>query len=149
MPNHCSNQLVITGPKKDRDAFMATLKNKGYHTDHEEGTFCFHQTVPMPESVFRGNLGAAEEAKYPGDKNWYGWACDHWGTKWPNYDTCPVETTPRSIKVQFFTAWGPPDKWLEAVSKLFPNLKFANHYSIEGGNGEGTLIAIDGDVSEA
>jgi hypothetical protein len=123
---------------------MATLKTKGYCEDHEEGTFCFHQTVPMPADVFRGNLGSREEALYPGEKNWYGWAVANWGTKWSNYDTEPVETTSRSINIDFVTAWSPPDKWLEAVSKKFPNLKFSLSYSIEGGNGSGRLVFVAG-----
>lgn len=149
MPNHCSNLLCITGPKKDRDAFMATLKNKGYCEDHEEGTFCLHQTVPMPDSVFRGNLSSEDELKYPGEKNWYGWGVANWGTKWANYDTSKVETTSRSIKVGFQTAWRPPDKWLINASKKFPNLKFSILYSIEGGMGEGRLVAKDGELIEA
>lgn len=141
MPNHCTNRLCITGPKKDRDAFMATLKNKGYCEDHSKGKFCLHQTVPMPESVFRGNLSSEDEKKWPGEQNWYGWAVANWGTKWTNYDTGPVKTTSRSIKVKFLTAWGPPVKWLENVSKKFQSLKFSLSYSIEGGMGEGRYVS--------
>jgi hypothetical protein len=148
MPNHCTNHLCITGPKKDRDAFMATLKNKGYCTDHEEGTFCFHQTVPMPESVFRGDLGSKEEALYPGEKNWYGWAIANWGTKWSNYETSPVETTSRSINVEFMTAWSPPDKWLANVSEKFQGLKFSLTYEVEGGCGSGRIVAMAGQLAE-
>lgn len=148
MPNHCTNHLCITGPFPERDAFMKTLKIKGYHEDWEDGTFCFHQTVPMPDSVFRGDLGRAEEIAYPGEKNWRDWAINNWGTKWANYDTGEVEEGSKSIKVTFQTAWGPPDKWLEAVSAKFPTLKFSLSWSIEGGNGDGRHEAKNGVLTQ-
>ncbi len=148
MANDCTNHLCITGPKKDRDAFIATLKNKGYHMDATKGKFCFHQTVPMPETVYRGGLGMYERNRYPGEKNWYDWSCANWGTKWPNYETTPVKIASKSVKVSFQTAWSPPDKWLENVSKVFPKLKFSNIFSIEGGNGKGRLVAKNGEVEQ-
>jgi hypothetical protein len=102
----------------------------------------------MPEGVFRGNLGSKEEALYPGEKNWYWWSMANWGTKWDCYDVNPIEINSSKIKVEYITAWTTPDKWLENVSKLFPNLTFTNHFEIEGGNGEGRIEAKNGKVEE-
>jgi hypothetical protein len=143
MPNHVTNRLCITGPQKDRDAFQATFKLPGYHEDHVKGEFSFHQTVPMPSDVFRGNLGWKEEVNYPGVKNWYGWSMENWGTKWANYNTKKPEINPKSIKIQFDTAWSPPTKWLEAVSKMFPTLKFCDKWKDEGGP-KGTITLRNG-----
>ena len=142
MPNHVTNKLCITGPKKDREAFKATLA-----TDSEGGRprpFSFSQTVPMPSDVFRGNLGRDEEAKYPGDKNWYGWACTNWGTKWDCYDLHIPEIGAKSIKIQFDTAWSPPDEWMIRASKKFPTLKFCNKWKDEGGP-RGTMTFRNGE----
>lgn len=133
MPNHVDNRLTITGPKADRDAFAATFDRPGHSADHQKGTFCFGQTAPMPADVYRENLSREDQIKYPGDKNWYDWSINHWGTKWGNYDTAPVEITPKSIKLRFNTAWAPPTAWMMNVSKQFPNLKFSNKWKDEMG----------------
>jgi hypothetical protein len=133
MPNHVTNRLCITGPKKDRDAFLATLNKPGYG-DRKVGEFCFHQIVPMPSTVRRGNMSFDEMQKDP--NNWYDWSIANWGTKWPNYKTSPPEIGSKSIKLVFQTAWNPPREWMYTASKAFPTLKFCNHYAIEG-NGKG------------
>jgi hypothetical protein len=35
----------------------------------------------MPDHIYRGSLGRAEEKQY-GKDNWYDWCSQHWGTKW-------------------------------------------------------------------
>ena len=130
MPNHVTNRLCITGPWPDRDAFQATLKKDGYHGP-SEGKFSFHQTVPMPADISRGNIGFNEMEKNP--KNWYNWSCNNWGTKWDCYDVQDAEIGDKSIKLEFQTAWSPPDAWMVSVSKAFPTLKFCNKWKDEGG----------------
>ena len=144
MPNHVTNRLCITGPKKDRDAFLATLMFPGYHVDHDKGKFSLNQIVPMPSNVFRGDLGRYEEAKYPEDKNWYGWSVKNWGTKWDCYDVQDAKVGTKSIKLVFQTAWSPPREWMYTASKAFPTLKFCNHYAIEG-NGKGVSTMREGE----
>jgi hypothetical protein len=133
MPNHVTNRLCITGPKKDRDAFQATFTKKEERGNADVGQFSLGQVVPMPADIFRGNLGRAEEIAYPGDKNWYGWSCTNWGTKWDCYDVCDPEIGAKSIKLEFQTAWSPPDAWMTTASKKFPTLKFCNKWKDEGG----------------
>lgn len=131
MPNHITNRLCITGPKKDREAFLATLKNKVDGENPKQ--FSLGQIVPMPESIFRGNLGRAEEIAYPGELNWYGWSCANWGTKWDCYEVRKPEIGDKSIKLEFQTAWSPPAEWMVKASKAFPTLKFCNKWKDEGG----------------
>jgi hypothetical protein len=130
VPNHVANRLCITGPKKDRDAFLATLNKPGYG-DRPAGEFCFHQIVPMPSIVRRDNMSFDEMQKNP--NNWYNWSIANWGTKWSNYDTSSPEIGSKSIKIRFLTAWSPPDVWMETASKAFPTLKFCNKWKDEGG----------------
>lgn len=139
MPNHVTNHLCITGPKKDREAFLATLKKDGYHGP-SKGKFSLHQIVPMPDIIFRGDLGRAEEIAYPGVMNWHGWSCANWGTKWDCYNVADAEIGAKSIKLRFDTAWSHPDEWMIRASKKFPTLKFCNKWKDEGGpSGTNTL----------
>ena len=80
------------------------------------GTLC-----PMPESVFRGDLGQDErkECEDKGIDNWYDWSVSNWGTKWEasdlhlddegQYDDCA------HVTVSFSTAWSPPVNFYETL----------------------------------
>jgi len=126
MPNHVTNKLVITGPKKDLDAFKATMNRPNEHGEVCE--FNFHQTVPQPTNIIKGDIAFGDSRP-----NWLNWNIPNWGTKWNCYDVENVIFTSRSIKITFLTAWSAPDKWLEKVSDQFPNLTFRNTWKDEGG----------------
>lgn len=147
MPNWCSNALIVKGPKKDLDAFKATLNSKDAEGDVVP--FSYAQTVPPPANMFRGNLGEAErkECEAKGIPNWYDWQSDNWGVKW---DACDPNVTigVKSVRVQFDSPWGPPIKWLEKASIAHPKLKFHLAYC-EGGMGfYGETTAKNGEVDE-
>lgn len=86
------------------------------------GTLC-----PMPESVFRGDLGQDErkECEDKGIDNWYDWSVSNWGTKWEasdlhlddegQYDDCA------HVTVSFSTAWSPPVNFYET---LYENMNY-------------------------
>lgn len=50
--------------------------------------------------------------------SWYEWAKSNWGTKWNAYDYDPERKKNNSI--YFCTAWNPPYKVIEALSRKFP-----------------------------
>jgi hypothetical protein len=54
---------------------------------------------------------AIENLKKYGHKDWYGWCCDKWGTKWNSYDT-----TWDDSEVTFLTAWAPPDPVIQKMA---------------------------------
>lgn len=71
----------------------------------------FNRIKPMPELVYRGNLGGDERAKY-GSANWYDWSVENWGTKW-DIDGCSGLTIYEdggslTLYVDMITAWAPP-----------------------------------------
>lgn len=78
---------------------------------NENGDFTFEKIVPMPENIYRGNVGPEERAKY-GKDNWYDWSYAHWGTKW---DAC--ESNVQDLTVVFETAWSCPTPVLVELGK--------------------------------
>lgn len=147
MPNWSSNCLKVTGPKKDLDAFKATLNTK--NGDGEVVPFSYAQTVPPPVNMFRGSLGADEKAdcKAKGIPNWYDWQSENWGVKWDCSDA-DVNINPKSVEVHFDSPWAPPLAWLAKASKAHPKLKFHMAYC-EGGMGfYGEAIAKAGEVAD-
>ena len=78
---------------------------------NEKGDFTFEKIVPMPENIYRGDLGPKERAKY-GRDNWYDWSYANWGTKW---DAC--ESNVQGSTVTFETAWSCPEPVLRELAK--------------------------------
>jgi hypothetical protein len=81
----------------------------------------FNRIKPMPELLYRGNLGGAERAKY-GNANWYDWSIENWGTKW-DIDGCSGLTIYEDdgeliLYVDMMTAWSPPTGVFDTLVSL-------------------------------
>jgi len=125
MPNHCDQQVTITGPR----ALVSQIEE-----NLEEGRFC-DLISPMPFEMWiapdQGNVGA-----------WYEWRNENWGTKW---DVCEVELgdlrligdgTTKEIEFRCWTAWAPPIPIWDRLVDL--GCKVDADYQDEGGMFEGT-----------
>ena len=117
MPNWCMNTVEFEGtPEQIKQVKDAIQKDALF------GTLC-----PMPESVFRGDLGQEErkDCEDKGIDNWYDWSVSNWGTKWEasdlhmddegQYDDCA------HVTVSFSTAWSPPVNFYET---LYENMNY-------------------------
>lgn len=85
---------------------------------------------------------AAMERKY-GTTSWYDWNIAHWGTKW---DHGYKRVAPNHVT--FEVPWGPPEPFLNTVSRQFPNAKITLAYAECGMGFWGTTIFQDGGVIE-
>ena len=125
MPNHCYQQVTITGPR----ALISQIEE-----NLEEGRFC-DLISPMPFEMWiapdQGSFGA-----------WYEWRNENWGTKW---DVCAVEMgdlrligdgTTKEIEFQCWTAWAPPIPVWDRLVDL--GCEVEADYQDEGGMFEGT-----------
>ena len=138
MPNWCSNALTVKGPKKDLDAFKATLK---------ENEFSFAQTVPPPANMVTGSLSMEDmqKAKDAGVPTWYDWQSTNWGCKW---DACEanVKVTKLRVNIWFDTPWAPPLAWFKSFAAKFPNLTAELAYNECGMSFYGVAAAVNGQV---
>ena len=128
MPNHCYQQVTITGPR----ALISQIED---NLKCEESRFC-DLIAPMPFDMWiapdQGNVGA-----------WYEWRNENWGTKW---DVCAVEMgdirlklwNPPAAEIEFqcWTAWAPPIPIWDRLVDL--GCKVEADYQDEGGMFEGT-----------
>ena len=92
MPNHCYQQVTITGPRALISQIEDNLKCK-------EARFC-DLIAPMPFEIW---VEADVKITKPVNTtlpSWYEWRNENWGTKW---DVCAVEMGDIRLKL-----WNPP-----------------------------------------
>lgn len=169
MPNHCSNDLWIHGPKADVAAALALIGAEG-----DEPRFDFNSLIPYPERFAQMDKEAAAfgwDAELPEidrvllkaryiekwgtakdgfNSGGYDWRCDVWGTKWGAYDVS-VWSRARGAKLRFDTAWSPPsDAIFEALLTRFPRLRLIHAYYERGAGFRGRSVwqVIDGTPTE-
>ena len=113
MPNWCDNQITITGPNKVIDK-IEKIVNEDNNT---EGLLQFMHPMPaeLKDTTADGSQDKKLMDKY-GYSDWYGWACDNWGTKWDLNEFYGVDRQYLSeqsegestISFSFSSAWSPP-----------------------------------------
>jgi hypothetical protein len=105
MPNWCDNQVTITGPKSVIDKIEKIAKEE----KNAGGLLNYFQ--PMPKELRDTNADGSENKellKKYGYSDWYGWACDNWGTKWDISEFYGVDRQGDTISFAFSSAWSPP-----------------------------------------
>lgn len=143
MPNWATNTLTIEGSPELVARFIDENKT-------DESIFSFTKSVPTPDTVFQGNLGAKEREIY-GSNNWYDWNIANWGTKWDatiTDDEWFVYNEDRTAELNFETAWSPPVAWIEKASLVYPELVFAIQYEEEGMQFSGKVMANNGNLTK-
>lgn len=123
MPNYCYNSLTIEGP-------AATLSKIRNLVNGEKNVFDFDRIIPIPDYVYRGNLGPKETEIY-GKNNWYDWSCENWGTKWNSVEA-RLDDFSDCLEYCFDTAWSPCEPVIKALVKMFPETKVYYTYSEPG-----------------
>ena len=119
MPNWCSNCLSIEGDPNTLKEIIGLVKT-------EKNVFDFERIVPMPDYIYRGNVGLRELELY-GENNWYDWSLKNWGTKWNSGDAIQD-----GCDFYFETAWSPCEPVIEELAKAFPTMRF-NYTFFEAG----------------
>ena len=146
MPNWCENKVTVQGSVEETGRFMEYVKGEDIHKQNGDITknhFCFNKIIPMPEDIYQGNLGEKERKKY-GNKNWYDWCIENWGTKWSptGVHLDPTEGD-ELLEYRFNTAWGPPKGIYDHLHKEFPSLSISWFYNEPGVEFAGYLNTDD------
>ena len=133
MPNWVKNYVTIeTKNGKQLDDVIEFV-----HSD--ERSVDFEKIIPMPNSIFRGDLGNKERETY-GSDNWYDWSIDNWGTKW---NACYSDVSGNTL--DFETAWSAPHPVIAKLAELFPDVRFVHEFADEDiGNNCGVFTYENG-----
>lgn len=165
MPNWSSNKLSVRGTAKCLKPFAETLNGKSFYGKEEP--FCLHQTVPVPDDVYRGEwcekIGGYLIGNDSPKHNTLDWQRNNWGVKWDVSDadiededvvTYLVEGDFENedeiceIVIRFETPWCPPVGWLASVSEKYPDLEFSLAWSECGMGAYGILTAVEGGIDD-
>ena len=150
MPNWCNNILIIHGTEHALTSFMTAART-------EDSRFSMGVFFPMPEEL-RGTSSPnrapdgekqALIEKY-GAADWYDWAIANWGTKWDfTAEHVSEDIEDGEVEIEFETAWGPPEKFLEKLAAKFPNLSFVHRYAESGMGFGGDVTYRNGEAVTA
>ena len=139
MPNWCSNNLTITGPQVDVEAFKtkAVGHSPWEEPEGEPDTLNFHSLVPVPEEVLKAGYEPAG----------HDWELANWGCKWGASDPEILDEWEGHVEYEFHTAWSPPIEFLQKVAVQWPSLVFVLAYE-EPGIGFKGIAKFQGEIHE-
>ena len=146
MPNWVKNNLRIKANGEKVLEILEMIKD-------ENGDMTFEKIAPTPEELANGPSPQRDEEKAAkfkkkyGADDWYNWRRKNGGCKWDACDSGFYEEDGYSM-VTFQTPWGPPEKFIESLSKMFPKVEFEMQFAEEGNVWVGKLTAIGGVVKE-
>jgi hypothetical protein len=127
MPNWVTNHLTIEAENEER---LHEIMTAIAYDDKGLGTIDFEKIIPMPENIFRGNLGDEERQLY-GKNNWYDFGIAHWGTKWNSAPKDDPHKYAGGNRLEFQTAWDPPEPVIVRLSEMFPDAQFRHVWADE------------------
>ena len=97
------------------------------------------------DELFNEAKIALNNIKEHGAKDWYDWSIRNWGCKWePSLNHW--DHWDDSMELDFETPWSPPEPWIHAVSKKFPNLMIKVHVTEESDAYMGIITANNGQM---
>lgn len=134
MPNWCANRLTVENATVE---FYEYLKANG---------FSFNKIVPVEQVKQDTGLISAAQAIEENEQQ-IDLQVAAWSTKWDLDESEHFEVASQLIEndtVDFDTAWSPPIAVIEALSDMFPTVKFRLDYYEPGCWFAGTLFAVGG-----
>lgn len=162
MPNHVENDFFVKGIKtdlikfkkfaQDKDSLLSANKfipypKKYKDLDDKRAIIDKKRTEFINANVTKIGLETARKKaweKFPSIKDGfnsggYDWCCNNWGTKWGMYDASIVTESKDTIQYFFRSAWSPPIKVIEKMSKMFPSIEFTLYFFECGAQFAGVL----------
>ena len=123
MPNYCNNSLSIYASRNTLNKIRSFIQS-------DDNKFDFDKIIPMPDYIYRGNLGS-EEQKIYGKNNWYDWSYENWGTKWNSLDV-ECDEFEDSLEYSFYTAWCSCEPVIKALAAMYPDARIDYSYYESG-----------------
>ena len=119
----------------------------------KEGNFDFDKIIPQPktieecppEYVIPEQERENSRIEILDDRpwfNWYDWNREYWSTKWNACDSYKIDEN----NIAFSTAWCPPLKVIEELSRKFPRRIVRFQFVNEDYDGDHTVVYENGKI---
>jgi len=171
MPNHVMSKMTLKGdPSVVREFFESHIREEKNWNDEMVPFLDFMTLIPMPvilanapEQYPETDEMRENRMKY-GYASWYQWSIDNWGTKWNSYDGKVKLSDPTvdgvgkgndlakpvsELIIEFSTAWSLPEKILNEIVDLYPELEMHLECVEEGGFFAGYIHYVPNQEVEA
>lgn len=141
MPNNITNKVQINASDDKIKEILEAIK----YDDKPLGTIDFEKIIPIPDNIFRGDLGPNERAKY-GENNWHDFCTKFWGSKWNSYSSGEYNG---GNEISFETAWSRVKPIMQKLSEMFPDVSFEYSWADEDfGMNTGSIVYENGEIME-
>jgi hypothetical protein len=133
MANFSENRIQILGTKENIEKLYQELEKLNVQTCEN----FFDHFFPTPQAVDEKD----------GEGEWFDWRFDNWGTKWNPVPASiyMMRDSDTSILLSMNTAWGPPNKFLNHLSKKY-NMEVENEYEDLGNEFFGIYHCKNGEI---
>lgn len=139
MPNWCSNNLSVYGPKDEMDKFIEVIKISDGEYNLLEKLYPTPEDLMIDSSFGKDSPEQISNREMYGYADWYDWRIAKWGTKWTESDLClgqeytvNEDANTGTIAFNFETAWSPPLEAFDKISEDWPELLFCIYYEETG-----------------
>ena len=142
MPNWCHNRVTAYGDEDKIEEVKKIFESKTP----------FNDIFPQPDwkntPNENGELPKLEQHKHPktgeviwetynfpdgtNDDRWYSWCVDNWDTKWEASEVELDYEDSEILRVEFNTAWSPPEGVMRKLREKFPDVSFSCFFDEPG-----------------
>ena len=116
--------IILEGSSSPPHVFDTQEEVDAYNEEHKDTHF-------IGKAVTKSQLQELRDVT--GHDNWYDWCVENWGTKWDvGGEVIDFEDTGDSVRLEFDTAWCPPNGIYEKLVEEFPDISISWFYREEG-----------------
>lgn len=159
MPNWCSNYLEITAESKDKiDEVLEAIRSDEEPLSLEviaptpaellgRGRDCKPSGLPLEEVLEASHKRLMDvcNGRAKDYQDWYEFRLGEWGTKWELEGVYLEEVMDNAVRLEFTSAWSPPDKIVDKLMDKYPEVHFALYF-YEPGCVFAGVYGTDGDT---
>ena len=113
MPNHVTNIIELNGDKLEIKNLLETIKNDEIGL----GSIDFEKIIPMPDNIYRGDLGSKERELY--------------GQILIQCLCIDIKNNNPKEKITFLTAWAAPHPIMEKLAEMYPEVNIQHEWADE------------------
>lgn len=123
---YATYEKLLDKYKKSVKQFTSEEFEKEVNKYVGDNVFFNERKLNTKEDVLKFGKQVIDNLQKYGFPDWYSWSIFNWGTKWNAKDTIIEDNA-----IKFETAWDPPIKYVQALSKKYPESEIVLDFAEE------------------